>query len=135
MAIINLLTNLVLITIVFQKINACIITSEYEVEIFNGLPSAYSPLTIRCKSKDRDLGYQTLNVNKTFEWIFCENIFGRTLYTCDFRWGNKRQGFQVFNSKTSRDCAGGLCFWLAKSDGFYFKNFFSGLVKKYDWLQ
>ncbi|KAK6115894.1 hypothetical protein DH2020_008163 [Rehmannia glutinosa] len=132
MTIINFITYFFLIIIFLRKINACSFTPEYELEIFNGLPPGSPPLTFRCASKDNDLGYHTLNVNQTYQWTFCQNFVRNTLYFCNFQWGTKRQAFEVFSQKLP-ECRGGLCFWLAKSDGIYFKSYTSNLVKKFDW--
>lgn len=133
-------TNNLLIMIIFLKninfvkINGACITTDYEVEIYNGLPSNNPPLTFHCASKDTELGNHTLSVNHNYLWTFCENVFRNTLFFCTFHWGAKNRSFEVFNSKwSSKECGGGLCFWLPKTDGFYFKSYTSDLVKKYDW--
>ncbi|KAL2242058.1 UNVERIFIED_CONTAM: hypothetical protein Sindi_0323800 [Sesamum indicum] len=132
----GLIRVLVVSIILVRKIISSVSSSrpEYEVEIFDGLPSGSAPLTFRCASADTDISNHTLNAYQYYKWsAFHENVEERTSFLCNFEWGREHQGFVVFDSTRSEDCSGGLCFWLAQSDGFYFRNHKRKFDKKYDW--
>lgn len=108
-------------------------TAKYDVHVINQLPPG-SKLTLHCASKDNDLGHHTLANNQEFQWHFCDHWLGHTLFFCTFGWGSKKQSFDVFTSKFGNDlCFGGVCFWLARSDGFYFHGFKRSTSKLYEW--
>ncbi|KAK6137855.1 hypothetical protein DH2020_028410 [Rehmannia glutinosa] len=119
--------------------SACFPTAKIDIHVINNLPSKSPPLTLRCQSKDDDLGYHTLKVKQDFSWSFCENIYGRTLFFCHLWWGSKQQSFDVFKSKLFKSKFTKVpkpqYYWIAKSDGIYFSNSNtpSTFTKKYDW--
>uniref|UniRef100_A0A1U7VD36 S-protein homolog n=1 Tax=Nicotiana sylvestris TaxID=4096 RepID=A0A1U7VD36_NICSY len=92
------------------------------------------PLTVRCQSKDDDLGnktfnarYKVLHPNEEFSFSFRRKVLiGSTLYFCHFWWENKDKSFEVFNNHIAeKDCGnvnGDLdeCYWRVQADGFYF---------------
>ncbi|MCL7023497.1 hypothetical protein MKW94_010571 [Papaver nudicaule] len=51
-------------------------------------------LHIHCRSKDNDLGEQTLANNAQFSWTFKVNVMFSTLFWCDM-WYNDVNGIQV----------------------------------------
>ncbi|KAL3634189.1 hypothetical protein CASFOL_021243 [Castilleja foliolosa] len=135
----NFLTYVLLTTFVFYKIDAiCIPTRlKFAVKIENALPhNTTDQLKFNCKSGDTDLGYHALNVGQSYEWSFCANFFGKTLYFCNFQWGTKHQSFDVFSKSTPKDCPHGVCKWVAMLDGFYSSNpnYYGYLEKVHDWL-
>lgn len=125
------------------------------VDIMNGLPPNSPPLLVHCKSKDDDLGNQTLTRWKTFFWRFKPAVFGTTLFWCNLWWGSKQVKFEVYNENLGEgQCLVGhkeahdpnykdinMCHWQARADGIYFTPFL-GLgqhqddkrwIKKFDW--
>ncbi|KAK2985182.1 hypothetical protein RJ640_010471 [Escallonia rubra] len=81
----------------------------YELHVISRIPQSYPPLTIRCQSKDDDLGYHTLYAGDDFHWHFRSNAIGTTLYFCHFWWDSKQKVFDVFNMKVWADkCKGAL---------------------------
>ncbi|KAL3620421.1 hypothetical protein CASFOL_035333 [Castilleja foliolosa] len=104
------------------------------IHMLNSLPSNSPPLSLRCKSKDDDLGYHTVAVNQDFHWSFCENIFGRTLFFCHLYWGSKQSVFDVFHSKDVKAPMFDF-WWAARSDGIYFcyYNDTAHFDKTFDW--
>ncbi|KAI5660607.1 hypothetical protein M9H77_19930 [Catharanthus roseus] len=97
----------------------------YFVHIFNQLPVGSNPLTVRCQSKNDDIGYKTLDVNEEFQWHFFDNLF--TLFFCHFWWDNKQAVFDVFNRSFGPfKCYNHIpgqgeqtCTWHVRADGFY----------------
>ncbi|KAK3017543.1 hypothetical protein RJ639_007415 [Escallonia herrerae] len=115
----------------------------YELHVISRIPQSYPPLTIRCQSKDDDLGYHTLYAGDDFHWRFRNNVIGTTLFFCHFWWDSKQKVFDVFNMKVWADkCKvnnfGSLntCYWMVNNLGFFFTNRYSesGYWEKiYDW--
>ncbi|KAL0366161.1 UNVERIFIED_CONTAM: hypothetical protein Sradi_3506200 [Sesamum radiatum] len=129
-----LIRFLVVWIILVRKISAASSSPGYEVEIFDGLLSDSPPLTFRCASGAADIGNHTLKAYQYYKWsAIHENVEGKTSFFCNFEWGGKHQAFVVFESTRLEECSGGLCFWLAQSDGFYFRNHQRKFDKKYDW--
>ncbi|GAB4843700.1 hypothetical protein Ancab_013664 [Ancistrocladus abbreviatus] len=62
------------------------ITPTTHVRILNYLPT----LTIHCQSKEDDLGVHNLTYRQVYEWEFHPNIWGTTLFYCEFRRGDKK---------------------------------------------
>jgi len=60
---------------------------EVHMTIENGLEGK-EDLNIHCKSKDNDLGQHLLHINQIFQWRFGTSVFGKTLFSCSFQWGN-----------------------------------------------
>jgi hypothetical protein len=72
--------------------------SPADVNIYNMLTEA---IELHCQSSTgRDLKPMTLQGNSQyFGWGFTPSIWGRTVYSCSFRWGNKYQKFDVWSEK------------------------------------
>ncbi|KAG2331687.1 hypothetical protein Bca52824_002867 [Brassica carinata] len=81
--------------------------AESIVKIYNGLGST---MRFRCKSKDTDLGYQSVPPHAMWLFSFQRNFFGRSLYYCYFDLPNGRRWFDIY--KEPRDT----------SDSDYWKN-------------
>lgn len=90
----------------------------HEVHITNELPSNTQKLTIRCQSKEKDLGYHVLLVGQDYYWGFHRNLTGSTLYFCHFWWNKKDKVITVYD----RYSDGRHSFWTVKADGFYFST-------------
>ncbi|KAL3627740.1 hypothetical protein CASFOL_029103 [Castilleja foliolosa] len=89
------------------------------IHVVNNLPSNSQQLKLRCQSADDDLGYHTLSINQEFEWSFCENVVGSTLFFCHLYWGSKQRVFDVFRSNMFVRSRHTQYYWVAKSDGIY----------------
>ncbi|KAK4730596.1 hypothetical protein R3W88_023584 [Solanum pinnatisectum] len=117
----------------------------YTVYIIDALPSNSKPLTVRCQSKDDDLGYKNLYPGGEYHFSFKENFLGGTLFFCHFWWNGKNIIFDVFDNKIDIYCGevellsndrNHECFWKVQEDGFYFaphRNPPSIYEKKHDW--
>ncbi|XP_009769560.1 S-protein homolog 5-like [Nicotiana tabacum] len=112
----------------------------YLMHIIDNIPTNSPALTLRCQSKDDDLGYHTLNViGQEFRFKFQEQFGGGTLFFCHFYWNGKDKAFDVFNDFISDQCGslGALvseCFWKVQEDGFYFgPHQDATFEKKYSW--
>lgn len=86
-------------------------------------------LDVHCKSKDNDLGPHHLNKTQYVEWHFTPNIFGRTLFWCNFEDGFRSKSIDVYNEKKYGDCPiyhpaySMICYWEVRDDGFYFNHY------------
>ncbi|EYU39654.1 hypothetical protein MIMGU_mgv11b017487mg [Erythranthe guttata] len=103
--------NLVPFLVVFANIylmmfvnmtSGCGITEEYEVHVTNRLPSPQ--LRLHCASKNDDLGYHNIDRDYDFNWRFCENWTGNTLFFCHLWWNNNDVAFDVFKSHDDNPC-------------------------------
>ncbi|KAL7155161.1 hypothetical protein ABFS83_03G056800 [Erythranthe nasuta] len=119
------ITQLAILVVSANLLEACFLTTEYRVLIDLDLSLGFVyPLTIHCWSGNEDLGthmmYLADGITK-YDWRFCENFIGKSVYTCEFWWNGKDKTFQVFNSDTSdHDCAAeSTCTWHVKKHGFY----------------
>lgn len=133
-----LLINLVLSS------HASPFTTRITVYIIDALPYNSKPLTLRCQSKDDDLGYKSFHPTEEFKFSFNENFFGGTLFFCHFWWNGKDTAFVVYNDDIHTYC--GLvsppsehdyeCYWKVQEDGFYFGEYRNPppiYEKKHDW--
>ncbi|PIA56057.1 hypothetical protein AQUCO_00700414v1 [Aquilegia coerulea] len=110
------------------------------VIVMNGL-GPNNTLTIHCKSKDNDLGEQNIDFNKTSEWSFTNNLFGRTLFWCRMWWYDHHKlvwgSYRVYKGHDDIDNCGGadgnVCVRKAQWDGVYFVQKDGTFKKVYDW--
>ncbi|KAL6971196.1 hypothetical protein U1Q18_030877 [Sarracenia purpurea var. burkii] len=97
--------------------------SPTTLHVINRLPNTPTPLTLRCQSKDNDIGRHILYNGQELKWSFYPNAFFTTLFFCHFYWGSKDTSFAVYDSRLANDCeklsSGRDCYWEARIDGFY----------------
>lgn len=137
----KILHTLVLIFLWLTVVNGCaIFLKGYVVHIKSDIIN--DSVTLRCQSKDDDLGYHVLHSpNLEYEWSFCENFSGSTLFLCHFWWQKVEQRFDVFNVSMAQWCnedhwEGNRCRWEIKEDGFYFFEPHNYVwLKQYSWKQ
>ncbi|PWA75273.1 plant self-incompatibility protein S1 family [Artemisia annua] len=89
-------------------------------------------LMAHCKSGDDDLGDKKLTPNQYFHWMFRQNFFLTTVFTCTYRWMApdntelKSVTFNAFDIEISILCGDeysiNRCYWLVRKDGFYFSR-------------
>lgn len=102
------------------------IGERYHVYIVNDLNQ--DVLYVHCKSKDDDLGSHGLQVKDKFHFTFRVNVWGTTLFWCNFNWGNINHGggYHIFWYKDELVYKCGYkekdCIWSARNDGIYLKN-------------
>ncbi|CAH1422996.1 unnamed protein product [Lactuca virosa] len=109
------------------------------------IDSEIQNLIVHVLSKDNDLGNYTMTINDEFHWDFRRNFGETTEFSGHFYWMTsdnqiyQEVEFSVFNNHIADECGNKLlktnkCFWLVKSDGFYFaKGSPSDLMFKYTW--
>jgi hypothetical protein len=96
------------------------VSGKASVSITNAL---FEPLEVHCHSADDDLGVHILSYYlQKYQFDFNPNIFGRTLFTCDFSAASKQDTSQiVWQGYSYRDppyhCWN--CNWYVLSQGFY----------------
>lgn len=101
--------------------------SAWEIHIKNGLSNGQA-LFVHCKSKDSDLGEQTLSTGAEFKWNFKVNIWDTTLFWCYLRKPNGHEmTFDAFwvekKTKWLRvKCNDHICNWTAEDNGIYLKD-------------
>ncbi|KAL1542406.1 hypothetical protein AAHA92_26505 [Salvia divinorum] len=101
----------------------CFLDNKYAVYIVSNLPPKSPPLQVHCISKDDDLGHHNLTQNVEYRFAFCEIAFV-TMFSCRFRWNGHDRGFHVYDANWdyNRCRSAGICYYVVKSDGFYFTN-------------
>ena len=83
------------------------------VEIINKLGGGLT-LTLHCKSKDDDLGVQTLAPDSSWSFKFSPAVFKTTLFFCNFKWGGESHWFDIYDDNRDgdgRDFPCYLCRW------------------------
>ncbi|XP_010433677.1 PREDICTED: uncharacterized protein LOC104717750 [Camelina sativa] len=88
-----------------------------DVDIINDIDPNVQ-LGLHCKSKDKDLGSQSLVLHQ--HWGFREaiNSWETTLFFCHFKWGSQDKWFDIL--VTRRDqyvCKHHPCVWSIRPDG------------------
>ncbi|WRX20991.1 Plant self-incompatibility S1 - like 8 [Theobroma cacao] len=80
----------------------CIITlacgllqHKVHVQITNDIAKG-SDLTVRCKSKNDDLGNQVISYQGTWEFHFRPNVWGTTQFYCSMAWEDQFHWFDIF---------------------------------------
>lgn len=80
-------------------------------------------ILVHCQSKDSDLGAYPVAPGGNYSWSFSPNIFGLTLYTCEFAWKTFTQKFQAWKGSyydTRPPCSvTGPCEYKVTPDGFF----------------
>ncbi|CAH8302273.1 unnamed protein product [Eruca vesicaria subsp. sativa] len=66
------------------------------VQISNRLDGGLT-LKLHCKSKNNDLGVQTLAPDSSWSFKFRPNIFGTTLFFCRFVWAHEAHSFDIYD--------------------------------------
>lgn len=96
-------------------------SSGASVHIMN---AGLDPILVHCSSKDSDLGAYPVAPGANYSWDFSPNIFGMTLYMCEFFWKTFTQKFQVWKGSyydTRPPCSvTGPCNYRVTPDGFYY---------------
>lgn len=91
------------------------------VDIIN---SVNDSVLVHCQSKDSDIGARPVDTGTDYSFQFHPNIFGMTLYWCEFFWKTKTQNFQVWKGSYYDDrppCSvKGPCNYKIATDGFYY---------------
>ncbi|KAK4785621.1 hypothetical protein SAY86_002310 [Trapa natans] len=72
------------------------------VSVWNKLPGGNN-LSIHCKSKDNDLGLQTVRPNQDFAFHFYTNFLGTTLFYCRFKTKYGEGVYDIYNYKRDVD--------------------------------
>ncbi|KAG2279945.1 hypothetical protein Bca52824_051165 [Brassica carinata] len=65
-------------------------------------------LTLHCKSKDDDLGVQTLAPDSRWSFKFTPAFFGTTRFSCNFKWGGESHSFDIYDD--DRDVGDKQCY-------------------------
>lgn len=107
--------------------------SKTHIDITDHLSNGSIPLTLRCQSKDDDLGYHKLYPNQpSYTWSFVPSFISKTLFFCHFWFNGKDAVFDVFNQENwgADYCdryshsfpwkhISSTCYYQVRDDGFY----------------
>nr|PNR36137.1 hypothetical protein PHYPA_021988 [Physcomitrium patens] len=106
----------------FRKLVAVIVTLLVAFQVAKADYSPVASVTILNAGFDPILVHLAPGGN--YSWGFSPNIFGLTLYTCEFFWKTFTQKFQVWKGSyydTRPPCSVvGSCNYKATPDGFYY---------------
>ncbi|EOA34381.1 hypothetical protein CARUB_v10021906mg [Capsella rubella] len=96
----------------------CVAGAHIAVDIINDIGPNVQ-LGLHCKSKDKDLGSQSLAPQQ--HWGFREaiNIWETTLFYCHFEWGNQSKWFDIIYIKRDQWVCEhhDQCVWSIRPDG------------------
>lgn len=94
--------------------------SGASVNLINALNDS---VVVHCWSRESDMGSVTLYPGVNYYWSFHPNIFGRTVFKCNFLWRQDVQEFAVWKGSYHPDrppcCAKGPCSYRICPEGFY----------------
>ncbi|KAI7981499.1 hypothetical protein LOK49_Contig35G00005 [Camellia lanceoleosa] len=140
---------LILSSLIFSQVSFAINGKEETQEITNGVSYSRFPtrhmnitndlgagitLTIRCKSKDDDLGQHDLAFHSSFTWHFKANLFiHNTLFYCYMFWNGVSESFDVFREGRDKGRCAERCWWSIRTDGAYSLNGYGGWDLMYKW--
>lgn len=73
-------------------------------------------VAVHCKSKNDDLGIQTLQIGQSFRFKFRVNLFRTTLFFCNFQWESNgvivTKWFDIYDAKNKDKRACVTCEWM-----------------------
>ncbi|OIW12378.1 hypothetical protein TanjilG_04127 [Lupinus angustifolius] len=76
-----------------------------------------NPITIHCKDKKHDDGFNTLQTGENHRFKFIPDPFGKSsLWFCSFNWTGAFHYFDIYVQKRD-DCVDSLCTWDINANG------------------
>lgn len=111
---------------------ACFLDHKWHVHVMSDISDN---IVAHIKSGDDDFGNHTIPFNGEFEWSFCKNFEGKTLYYGYFWWGSRLQELALFDTRILDICAlpdykNFDCYWSVRQDGFYVSGHNNTLADK-----
>ncbi|KAG0555567.1 hypothetical protein M758_12G182100 [Ceratodon purpureus] len=80
-------------------------------------------VVVHCWSRESDLGQSNVFPGMNYYWSFHPNLFGRTVFKCNFLWMQVEQEFAVWQGTYHPNrppcCDRGPCSYKICPDGFY----------------
>ncbi|KAF8394199.1 hypothetical protein HHK36_020406 [Tetracentron sinense] len=117
---------LLILVLTLALSQSSVVLSKYHVHIGSDLGEGLE-LGIHCKSGDDDLGIHWLPYGTNFTWSFNINLWGTTLFYCNFQWEHVTGHYNIFEAGRDRNrCCNACydnCYWAAKQGGLYFYNY------------
>ena len=108
------------------------IPKKVDIRITNDLGDDSTLLNLHCKSKDDDLGIQTLEPHFFFEFGFKPNFWSTTLFFCTFWWGNESHSFDIYEQNRDIERCSDMCWWRVGKAGPCLLN---NKVKRYTYCE
>ncbi|KAI4342136.1 hypothetical protein MLD38_026793 [Melastoma candidum] len=84
------------------------------VRIFNNISSGWRTYTVHCKSGDDDLHLHNIGPNEVFNFKFHPNIWGTTLFYCQFRVEDLGGTFDIYVEKRDVIRCPTMCNWWVR---------------------
>ena len=112
MAALFMRSSIVYLELVFLFMFLTMLEAKTHVRIINSLPD-HPELTVHCKSRDDDLGFQHLSYNSSYEFRFRPNFIVPTRFSCSFEWPSISHQFPIYHFKRDGWCqyTNSLCAW------------------------
>lgn len=107
------------VVLIMMELTSLVYASSSSVNIWNELGDGEF-LGIHCRSANNDLGPQSIKAWTYYGFGCTMNIWGTTLFWCDFTWREHKKGTIVWRKNTINkvwNC--NKCEYHAKPDGFY----------------
>ncbi|ESQ54813.1 hypothetical protein EUTSA_v10027201mg [Eutrema salsugineum] len=106
---------------IFSVIFMCLLfgglCEHISVDIINDIGPNVQ-LGLHCKSKNKDLGSQSLTFHQHYGFRESLNFWGTTLFFCHFQWGNQSKWFDIFVvARDLKTCEGHPCVWSIRPSG------------------
>ncbi|KAH6801378.1 hypothetical protein C2S52_001842 [Perilla frutescens var. hirtella] len=130
--------NIILVFIFLQVVipqefvSGCFLSRKQRIYIVNKLPSTSPPLKVHCASHNNDLGTHILLHNQEFDWKFCNNFVGNTLFFCHLWWGSKKVAFEAYKYSSKQSFDKEQTYWTATEAGVIMEDNDDGL-SVYNW--
>ncbi|XVF38088.1 hypothetical protein REPUB_Repub20aG0067800 [Reevesia pubescens] len=108
-------SSLILFLLLLTWCDADLFQHKVHLQISNHVGEGLN-LTVRCKSKDDDLGNHVISYQNKWEFHFRPNFLGSTLFYCSMAWKDAFHWFDIFIYE--RDyvvCK--VCEWSVKPEG------------------
>ncbi|XP_010431489.1 PREDICTED: uncharacterized protein LOC104715814 [Camelina sativa] len=104
------------IFIVFLFGGLCEASVNIDVDIINDIGQNIQ-LGLHCKSKNKDLGSQSLAPHQHWGFRGSFNFWRRTLFFCHFVWENQSKWFDILSSDDIKKCKHQPCVWSIRPYG------------------
>lgn len=107
----------VVLFMVFLFGGLCEATVHIQTDIINDIGPNVQ-LGLHCKSKDKDLGPQSLAYHQHYGFREPINFLVTTLFFCHFEWGNQSKWFDILVAVRDRNtCEDRPCIWSIRPSG------------------
>lgn len=108
------------VLVAMLSVFSSLVAAKHKVVVSNDVQSM---VKVHCQSADNDLGVHYLAYDRSVEWKFNDNIWGTTLFYCDFTWGKVKAHAVVYAAEKKRyGCHEEECYWMISTWGIFMLN-------------